>query len=513
MQLLLANSFGLLCFHAQIDESRADWVTRRGKWAACSGSIETTDQSPEVAARREIQEETTLTDADIALLRRGKPFSVVDEGLKTEWTIYPFAWMMKDGGKDIKFDWEHTEYRFVAPTDLANYDTVPNLDFGLRRVLVGPETEKSLNALRNDHQSGAQGLALLALDMLLKAVRGSDLAHVNKTEEFWRELRMVAWHLAKNGRPSMGAAIEAALFRALDKIRIYLESANPAGSEGITALELGTFKNIAESAIKESIAARKHSLETLAQSFVRFIMDEVGKTGKVTSSSTTKIVTLSSSGTVTQCLVDLIWTFVSNGMNIKLCVLESRPKFEGAAFAIALLDALEKAQSARENRDLEDLFKRLKIDIASDASVAMIVKHADYVLLGADKVIPNGDTSNKIGSLATAVMAKVLNPECKVVAVFETDKITGTGDNTENSEVEYNDETEVTNVWPSSVTAALMEKQAKGFQVEVKNAYFEWVPATYIDLYVSEKGALTMEDIKRLSVEGEELEKRIFRDV
>jgi len=485
----------------------------RGKWAACSGSIETTDQSPEVAAKREIQEETTLEDADIALLRRGKPFSIVDKDLKTEWTIYPFAWMMKDGAKDIKFDWEHTEYQFVAPKDLGNYDTVPSLDFALRRVLVGPETETSLNALRNDHESGAHGLALLSLDMLLKAVRGGDLAHVNQTEEFWRELRMIAWHLAKNGRPSMGAAIEAALFRALDTIMAYSESANPGGFEGIAALELGTFKKIAELVIKERITTGKHSLEALAQNFVRLIMDERGEAGRATSSSTTKIVTLSSSGTVAQCLTDLIWTFVSNGTNIKLCILESRPKFEGVAFANTLLDALEKAQSAREYRDLEDLIKHLKIEIVSDASVAMIVKHANYIVLGADKVLPNSDICNKIGSLTTTVMAKILSPECKVVAVFQTDKIASASENTEDSKAEYNDEAEVTNVWPSSVTAALMEKQTKGIQVKVKNAYFEWVPATYIDKYVSEKGALTMEDIRRLSIEGEELEERIFRDV
>jgi translation initiation factor 2B subunit (eIF-2B alpha/beta/delta family) len=451
-----------------------------------------------------------LADADISLLRRGKPFSLVDQGLKTEWTIYPFAWLMKDGAKDIKIDWEHTEYRFVAPKDLANCDTVPKLSFGLGRVLVGPETERSLNALRNDHESGAQGLALLALDMLLKAVRGSDLAHIDNTEEFWRELRMIAWHLAKNGRPSMGAAIEAALFRTLDTIMAFLKGA---GSDGIVALDLDTFKNIVESAIKERIATRKRSLGAVSQFFVRFIMDEGGKTGKAASSSTTTIVTLSSSGTLTQCLTDLIWTSASNDMNIKLCVLESRPKFEGAVFANALLDALEKSQSAGEYRDLEQLFKRLKIEIASDASVAMSVKLADYAVLGADKVLPNGDVINKIGSLTTSVMAKILNPECKVVVVFETDKITGASDDAEDSKVEYNDEKEVTNVWPSSVTAALIEKKTRGFQVDVKNAYFERVLATYIDQYISEKGALTMEDIRRLSVESDELEKRISRDV
>jgi 8-oxo-dGTP pyrophosphatase MutT (NUDIX family) len=176
-------------------------ITCRGKWAACSGSIDPTDSSPEDAAKREIREETTLTDADISLFRRGKPFSLIDEGLKTEWTIHPFAWMLKPGAKEIVFDWEHTEYAFIAPGQIIDYDTVPNLDFGLGRCLVGPETRKALDALRDDHESGAQAMALSALDMLSNIIQRGDLAQVGERKEFWEQLRMVAWHLAKNGRP------------------------------------------------------------------------------------------------------------------------------------------------------------------------------------------------------------------------------------------------------------------------------------------------------------------------
>jgi len=283
--------------------------------------------------------------------------------------------MMKEGSKDIKFDWEHTEYTFVMPDELKSYETVPNLAWGLGRCLVGKETEEGLKALRDDHESGAQGMALLALNMLLKAVRGKDLAHVSQTEEFWRELRMIAWHLAKNGRPSMGAAIEAALFRALDTIKNHLENTNPAGAEGIAGLDLHTFKGIAESAIRGRIAVRKHSLEDLGDNFVKLIVYDRGKAGEGSTPPGTTIVTLSSSGTIKQCLVDLIWPLASSGTEVKLSLLESRPKFEGASFVSSLIDALEKSQTGY--RKLEDLFKHLKIEIVSDASVSTVVKHAD----------------------------------------------------------------------------------------------------------------------------------------
>ena len=81
--------------------------------------------------------------------------------------------MMTEGSRGITFDWEHTEYKFIKPEDLNDYDTVPNLEFGMKRCFVDPETAESLNALRDDHESGAQGLAILALNMLLKASEGA----------------------------------------------------------------------------------------------------------------------------------------------------------------------------------------------------------------------------------------------------------------------------------------------------------------------------------------------------
>jgi translation initiation factor 2B subunit (eIF-2B alpha/beta/delta family) len=71
----------------------------------------------------------------------------------------------------------------------------------------------------------------------------------------------------------------------------------------------------------------------------------------------------------------------------------------------------------------------------------------------------------------------------------------------------------LTSAWPESYRQQLNENQENGYQVEVKNAYFEWVPAKYIDQYISDIGALEKADIERLASEGEELEKRIFGDL
>jgi translation initiation factor 2B subunit (eIF-2B alpha/beta/delta family) len=399
-------------------------------------------------------------------------------------------------------DWEHVEYRFIRPDELAGYDTVPRLEESLSRIMVGRETESALTKLHDDHQSGAELLALIALGELLKIVRGEDFKSVSTTQEFWRELRMVAWHLAKNGRPSMSAAIEAALFRVLDTVESELQRS--------AGMELPAIKSMVERSIEARIDARRHSLENLGKLFQQFIIDAERrrKEGKI---STTTVATLSSSSTITKCLENLIRASAANDMSIKLSILESRPVFEGVAFANELLQSLEKERTASPNSPHP--YDSLQVDISSDASVALAVKDANYVVIGADRVSSEGDVSNKIGSLAAAVLAKTLQPECNVVVVFETDKIAGNGDEVEHRKVEYNDAAEITNTWPAEYAKGLQGMKEIGYHVEVKNAYFEWVPAAYIDRYITEEGNLTVQDIVRLSKEKTEREERLFRDL
>lgn len=472
-----------------------------GKWAVCSGSIDKKDRSPESAAKREILEETTLSDNDISLLRRGKPFRLTDEGLKTEWTIHPFAWELKTGAKSIKFDWEHTEYRFIKPDDLESYDHVPQLELGLGRLTVSPETERALSVLRNDHESGAQALALKALDLLLMMVKGGELSQLKNSNEFWREVRWRAWHLAKNGRPSMGASVEAALFKALDASAKELPIH---GTEGAENIQLSQFQDVVGSAIQSRITAMQNRLEALSQKFVQFVQQDF----KIEEGENTKpsinIVTLSASGTITQSLSSLIRTYAKTGIAINLSVLESRPKFEGVALINTLLSSL------KQDPEIKAM---LHIEIVSDASIASIVQGAQYLIFGGDKVLPNGSVSNKMGSLTAATVAKSINPDCKVVAVYETDKIVGSSFEADHHKVEYNDEREVVEGWSASCVARIKENRKEGWAVEIKNAYFEWVPEKLIDAHISEQGPLSKEDILHLGAQPGELEQRLFGDL
>jgi translation initiation factor 2B subunit (eIF-2B alpha/beta/delta family)/8-oxo-dGTP pyrophosphatase MutT (NUDIX family) len=482
-----------------------DVSTYQGKWAACSGSIEADDLSPEAAARRELNEETQLESKDLELMREGIPFTLEDEGLNTEWTVHPFAFRLKDPKKELVIDWEHTEYRFIKPEDMRNYETVPNLRRGMTRVLLGAETEAGLRELREDHTNGAEVLALKALEILLKTVHGKDLAWVTTAEDLWKELRTVAWHLAKNGRPSMSAAIESALLKALSNVSAKLEEWSGVKSQeelDVNPVALSIAKEIAEAAIKKAIHERHHYLDGLLTNFSTLITDTITKN----KGRETIIVTLSHSSTITKCFTHLLSESLPT-TPITLRILESRPKFEGVTFANVLLSALPPSS------------QNIKIELLPDSAVATALKEATLVIIGADKVAPAGEVCNKIGSLTLAIVAKALCPTSSTVAVFGTDKIVPAGQEIDTDVVECNDPAEVVEGWPpnlwTEVEATRKRNTANGGNggLTVLNPYFEWVSPALVDGYVTERGVLTGPQVREMSVAKDALERRFFADL
>jgi len=105
----------------------------RGRWAGVSGYIEPETTADEQALT-EIEEETSLGGEDLKLIKRGKPLPIKDDKLSIKWVVHPYLFRIKDRGK-IKIDWEHKETRWIDPTDIGNYQTVPMLKETLDRVI------------------------------------------------------------------------------------------------------------------------------------------------------------------------------------------------------------------------------------------------------------------------------------------------------------------------------------------------------------------------------------------
>ncbi|KAI9885553.1 MAG: hypothetical protein M1823_002652 [Watsoniomyces obsoletus] len=455
---------------------RSDKVrTYQGKWAGCSGSIDTTDASPEAAARRELQEETGLTGEDLKLLRPGKPFRMLDESLQTEWSIYPFAFVLKSGAKSITIDWEHTEWRFVSATTLAEADTVPNLDISLNRTLVPPFVASVLRDLNTDQESGASVLATKAVEVPLKAL--DHLARGGQSPvEIWKNIRMYAWHLAKNGRPSMGAAITSALLVALAMLEAKLDRN-----------DVAYFVEQGRRALQTAIRTRQRRMDLIVQHFLKTVLDRPRELC---------LLTISSSSTIKKCILGLLRSPLLQ--HLTLHVPECRPLCEGASFASSIVSKLKGDEGAK-----------LHIVLATDASMALLAQRADYVLLGADRIACDGDVSNKTGSLPAVLAASNSPKDTKVLVISELDKVAGPGISHETL-VENGNPDEVTKTWTLDENLRALLSST---QVEVKNVYFEWVPAEYVDAYITDGGAISRDEIERRSEYIQKLELKYFGDL
>ncbi|MGD0353728.1 MAG: nicotinamide-nucleotide amidohydrolase family protein [Dehalococcoidia bacterium] len=104
--------------------------TYRRSWAGVSGYIETNDIDQ---AFTEIRQETQLYQKDLKLIKKGAPLEVIDKNLNRKWIVHPFLFHVKAPDK-IKIDWEHTESKWIKPSELKKYDTVPGLAKALARV-------------------------------------------------------------------------------------------------------------------------------------------------------------------------------------------------------------------------------------------------------------------------------------------------------------------------------------------------------------------------------------------
>ena len=113
---------------------RSDRVkSMKGLWAGVSGIIEN-NEIPINRAKIEIWEETGIEEVQVVLLKSVQEMRVRSPQYKNhEWNIFPFLFQV-DNPK-IKLNWENSEYRWIDPAEITNYETVPSLENILSNLL------------------------------------------------------------------------------------------------------------------------------------------------------------------------------------------------------------------------------------------------------------------------------------------------------------------------------------------------------------------------------------------
>jgi translation initiation factor 2B subunit (eIF-2B alpha/beta/delta family) len=357
--------------------------------------------------------------------------------------------------------------------------------------------EAGIQQLQNDRTNGAQVLATNAVIALRNVIAGLELM---EAPNLWVQMRQAAYRLSIS-RPSMGSAITSALTQALAAIQ--KDWAKNFGKDWShdrpdSILHRQSLKDIAIKCLDDNLQKRSQTSQLLGNQFSQYLLQNFS-----INEQPLRILTLSSSSSLRGCLLQAFSQI--DGLHMELCILESRPRCEGATFGLQFLHTLNTEMQTCGSIDGNTA--NLRVLIAPDSHVCKLAQGVDIVLLGADRISESGDVSNKMGSLAAVLCAKQLSPSVKVVVVTESDKIAKPGGMAEHA-VEKNDEGEVVEGWDDG--ARRLYRDMKSEDVVVENTYFEWVPATYIDAHVTERGVLDVEQIRAISMGNEKLEKEMF---
>ena len=110
--------------------------TYKGLWGGVAGYIEE-NEKPYETALKEIREEVGIEKKNVILIREVEPFEFTDfhEGGKYDWLIHPFLFKVGEVGR-LKIDWEHSEYKWIYPSEIGNFDTVPYFKEIVSEVLL-----------------------------------------------------------------------------------------------------------------------------------------------------------------------------------------------------------------------------------------------------------------------------------------------------------------------------------------------------------------------------------------
>ena len=98
----------------------------KGLWSGVSGIIEN-NENPIDRAKIEIFEEVGIKEKEIKLVKKLEKMKISSQQYKNhEWEIFPF--LFETNNENVELNWENSEFKWITPKELKNYQTVPSLE-------------------------------------------------------------------------------------------------------------------------------------------------------------------------------------------------------------------------------------------------------------------------------------------------------------------------------------------------------------------------------------------------
>lgn len=404
--------------------------TYRGRWAGVSGYIEGCE-NPYSRAVKEVEEEVGLDRNQIELVKAGSPITIVDREIETLWIVHPF--LFKAETDKIKIDWETLEARWVNPSELRMYETVPMLPETLNRVKeysgkIDRRIIRKIEKIKRDRRSGASQLAREAALTMKLAAEKCEAATVS---DYIHCLDTVGCKL-KKARPSM-ASLTSMVGLIL---RFALEK-----SENVKLTDL---RRQVQLKTDELICSSEKASFGAAAEASKLIRDNAA------------VLTHSYSSTV----INAFKAILQSGKKVEAIVTESRPLMEGRRTAALLAEM------------------GVPVTFIVDFAAGGFIDKVDLVLVGADSILSDGSIVNKIGTSLLASAA--YEQKIPFYSVCETLKFNLKDFLGEKIELE---------------TGEPLEVLRSADKITVKNIYFDVTAARYVTGIVTEKGLIKTADV------------------
>ena len=107
--------------------------TMKNMWSGISGIIEN-DEEPLTRAKIEIFEEVGIKENEIKLLKIGNEIDIISPQYKNhQWHVFPF--LFETYNLEIKINWENSDFKWINPVELKEFDIVPSLEKVLLSLL------------------------------------------------------------------------------------------------------------------------------------------------------------------------------------------------------------------------------------------------------------------------------------------------------------------------------------------------------------------------------------------